>query len=348
MVSCKGMGHHSLAKRGRASLAWCADYKAGSTRRTPFAYLKTEYSDWLSRFLSTASVFPHPSSPISPTPNQQTTVGPTRRPPLFLIHPPPPLSPPLFPRAASLSSPTAPPSPSSCRGPAGGPPLPAARGPLPRAGAPSFPPRAAGATTAPPPFPSLARRRHAGLLPFPAELVHGGEVGRSLLPPPARCGQRGSIPLGLGSWPSRRRALCCSLYGRPRPRAEVVGGGSVHGRAPGGEEVRNRGVAGSPAPSAASMASGAGPWPSAARRPSSGTTTWICSSPALFRLLRPPPRARRRPSPSSAGSWAARPWRRGWRRVWQRRELLSLPSAAGLTMARSTNGRTRGGAEGRA
>jgi hypothetical protein len=112
--------------------------------------------------------------------------------------------------------------------------------------------------------------------------------------------------------------------------------------------ARNRGVVGSPAPSAASMAGGAGPWPSAARRPSSATATWICSSPTLFRLLRHPPRARRRPSPSSAGSWAARPWRRGWRQVWQRRELLSLPSAAGLAMARSTNGRTRGGAEGRA
>jgi hypothetical protein len=134
-------------------------YKVGSTRRTPFAYPKTKYSAWSSRFLNTTSVFPHPSFSMSPTPSQQTTVGPTRRPPLFLIHPPPPLFPPLFPRAASLSSPTAPPSPSSCRRPAGGPPLPAVA----RSTSPS--------RRALLPSPSGRRHHRSSSLPLPCQMT---------------------------------------------------------------------------------------------------------------------------------------------------------------------------------
>jgi hypothetical protein len=44
------------------------EYKAGSTRPTPFAYPKREYSAWSSRFCRTAQVFPDSSSPVSHTP----------------------------------------------------------------------------------------------------------------------------------------------------------------------------------------------------------------------------------------------------------------------------------------
>jgi hypothetical protein len=51
--------------------------KAGSTCHTPFAYPKREYSVQSSSFSSAASIFLHPSSPISHTPNQLPPMGPT-------------------------------------------------------------------------------------------------------------------------------------------------------------------------------------------------------------------------------------------------------------------------------
>jgi hypothetical protein len=63
--------------------------KAGSTRHTPFAYPKREYSVQSSSFSSTTSIFPHLSSPISHTPNQLPPVGP-----MFFLFLPLPVSPP--------------------------------------------------------------------------------------------------------------------------------------------------------------------------------------------------------------------------------------------------------------
>jgi hypothetical protein len=91
--------HASRAHRIEGAAA-----KARSTRRTLCAYPKTAYSAWSPRFSSTAPVFPHPSSPISHTPYQQTAVGPTRQPPHFLIHLPPPLSTFVSPRCLALSA----------------------------------------------------------------------------------------------------------------------------------------------------------------------------------------------------------------------------------------------------
>jgi hypothetical protein len=170
--------------------------KAGRTRRTLRAYLKTEYSAWSSRFFSTAPVFPHSPSPISPTPYQQTTVGPTRQPPHFLIHPPPPLSTSVSPRCLALS---APPSPSSWRGPAGRPPLPAATPP------PSFLPSPASRGPAPP-LPAAGRLELAptsgggaveeGLLSLSPGGGSGDGGGRLLLAPTSGAGLRA----GAGLW----------------------------------------------------------------------------------------------------------------------------------------------------
>jgi hypothetical protein len=77
------------------------EYKAGSTRPTPFAYPKREYSAWSSRFCRTARVFPHSSSPVSHTPIKLPPAGPTRHTPFLPLllptyprrHPPPHLPP---------------------------------------------------------------------------------------------------------------------------------------------------------------------------------------------------------------------------------------------------------------
>jgi hypothetical protein len=77
--------------------------EAGSTRRTPNASPKMEYSVQSSKFCSTVPISPHPSSLISPTPYQPTPAGPTCH-PLFLP-PLPSLS--LLLRLPAASSPTA-------------------------------------------------------------------------------------------------------------------------------------------------------------------------------------------------------------------------------------------------
>jgi hypothetical protein len=104
-------------------------FETGSTRHTPNASPKTEYSVQSSKFCSTASISPHPSSPIPYTPYQQTPVGPAYQ---ICLTPPshrfpsygltPSLSPFLFPPALLLpptppatSPPAAPRRPSTVR-----------------------------------------------------------------------------------------------------------------------------------------------------------------------------------------------------------------------------------------
>jgi hypothetical protein len=125
-----------------------------------------------------------------------------------------------------------------------------------------------------------------------------------------------------------------------------VGGGSVHGRAPGGEESR-----GGRLPCSLCRIHGRRRGPMAER----GATAKLGNSD--LDLLEPDP------LPSSPASTSSSPPAFSFfGRILGGASMaarlaaglatagapLSLPSAAGLAMARSTNGRTRGGAEGRA
>jgi hypothetical protein len=59
--------------------------KTGSTRHTPNASPKREYSAKSARFSSSVPVFPHPSSPMSHTPYQQPARGTHMSPSLPLL-----------------------------------------------------------------------------------------------------------------------------------------------------------------------------------------------------------------------------------------------------------------------
>jgi hypothetical protein len=196
-------------------------YKAGRTSHTPFAYHKREYSIWSSKFCSTVSVFPHPSSPKSPTPNKLPAVGPTCH--TFIPTQPTPAAPPSILSLLSLHlAPSAQPPPALHLSPTGE-----------RRWRPDPDHRAAA-------LPLLPRRT-----PFSRNSSTAGRHGGDRILPP------------LHSIRCEGRRLRPQREEHRRPRWSDLGAGAV---APGARA----GQPGSPAPSAASMAGGAGPWLSAA------------------------------------------------------------------------------------
>jgi hypothetical protein len=100
LQNCRQLSSRSRC-RARGTTRWQpvphprdAPPEAGRTGHTPKSSPKSEYSVQSARFSSTVSISPHPSSPISPTPYQPTTAGPTRHTLLFspLPFPSPPQS----------------------------------------------------------------------------------------------------------------------------------------------------------------------------------------------------------------------------------------------------------------
>jgi hypothetical protein len=261
-------------------------YKAGRTSHTPFAYHKREYSIWSSKFCSTVSVFPHPSSPKSPTPNKLPAVGPTCH--TFIPTQPTPAAPPPILSLLSLHlAPSAQPPPTLRLSPTGE-----------RRWRTDPDHRAAALPLLPRWTPFSRNSSTAG---------SAAETGSSL--PCTRFGARGRG---------------CGRGGRST--------GGHGGRISAQGRWRLAHVQGSPAP----LLPPPHPWPAArghgraqrdgqarGRRPGSARArpSSVFSGLHLGLAAGHPP-----PSPVP----------------------LSLPSAAGLVMARSTNGRTRGGAEGSA